>query len=147
MAKPYDVAAYIVSKCDLMTTMKLQKLVYYSYAIYAGIYGTPLFDEEFEAWRNGPVVRSLYAIHRRFILAEESLFSEKPCLKAEEINSIDMALDIYGDYTARELSAKTHSERPWKETRGDLDEFASSTSKIPFELVKSWANREYASIW
>ena len=51
-----DVAAYILERQGSMTTMKLQKLVYYCQAWSLVWDERPLFDESIEAWANGPVL-------------------------------------------------------------------------------------------
>jgi uncharacterized phage-associated protein len=40
--------------------MKLQKLLYYAQGFAMVILGKPLFDEDFEAWDYGPVLRAVY---------------------------------------------------------------------------------------
>ena len=60
----FDVAAYILEKMESMTTMKLQKLVYYSQAWSLVWDEKQLFEEDIEAWANGPVVRDLFDYHR-----------------------------------------------------------------------------------
>src|SRR5680860_208464 len=64
MASVLDVAEYILKETGSMTTMKLQKLVYYSQAWSLVWDEKPLFGEPIEAWANGPVVRALYEAHR-----------------------------------------------------------------------------------
>lgn len=64
MATVYDVADYILGSCGPMSAMKLQKLVYYAQAWSLVWDEQPLFPDDFEAWANGPVVRSLYDLHR-----------------------------------------------------------------------------------
>lgn len=49
----------IDSKCWI-SNLKLQKLLYFSWLEYYRRNGTPLFEEEFEAWKYGPVVPSVY---------------------------------------------------------------------------------------
>ena len=51
-----DVATYILERTGTVTTMKLQKLAFYSQAQHLAQYGSSLFPEDFEAWRGGPVV-------------------------------------------------------------------------------------------
>lgn len=146
MATVFDVASYIVSRCDLMTTMKLQKLVYYSYAEYAKNHNTPLFDDSFEAWRNGPVVRSLYNIHRRCYLADPDLFDASPTLEADEKKAVEIAIKKYSNYSARELSYMTHAESPWKDAREGLDITSYCEREITFEAVKRWARQDDAPV-
>ena len=64
MVSVYDVAQYILGKIGPLTTMKLQKLLYYSQAWSLVWDDKPLFAEEFEAWANGPVCRELYNMHK-----------------------------------------------------------------------------------
>ena len=60
MGSVFDTAKYILEKCGTMSTMKLQKLCYYSQAWSLVWDDAPLFDEDFEAWANGPVCPSLF---------------------------------------------------------------------------------------
>ena len=60
MADVFDVAKYILEKQGSMTTMKLQKLVYYSQAWSIVWDEKPIFAERIEAWASGPVVRELW---------------------------------------------------------------------------------------
>jgi uncharacterized phage-associated protein len=60
----HDVAAYILTRRSPMSTMELQKLVYYSQAWHLVWDEDRLFPEEIEAWAGGPVVRALYEAHR-----------------------------------------------------------------------------------
>ena len=43
-----------------ITNLKIQKLVYIAYGVYAGVIGEPLFKDSIEAWQHGPVIRDLY---------------------------------------------------------------------------------------
>src|SRR5690349_8592497 len=60
----HDVAAYILQKQGEITAMKLQKLAYYSQAWSLVWDEEPLFRERIEAWANGPVLPSLYKLHK-----------------------------------------------------------------------------------
>jgi uncharacterized phage-associated protein len=54
----FDVAKYILEKQSPMSTIKLQKLVYYSQAWSMVWDGVPIFDEDFQAWLTDPFVRN-----------------------------------------------------------------------------------------
>lgn len=43
-----------------ITPMKLQKLIYFVYKEYLKVTKKPLFNERFEVWKYGPVVRTVY---------------------------------------------------------------------------------------
>jgi uncharacterized phage-associated protein len=49
-----------------ITQMKLQKLLFYAHAWHLATQNRPLFEEDFEAWAWGPVVRDVYFQTREF---------------------------------------------------------------------------------
>lgn len=121
MANVFDVALYILTSRGQMSTMKLQKLCYYSQAWSLVWDDKPLFDEDFEAWANGPVCRALYELRRGefSVCAEQipsnSLSSEG--LTESQKGNINEVLDYYGDKDAQWLSTLTHMEEPWQAAR------------------------------
>lgn len=122
MASIFDTAKYILEKHGALTTMKLQKLCYYSQAWHLAWYEEPMFEEEFEAWSNGPVCRELYSSHRgTFKIDAKNLpsYANIENLTECEKNTIDEVLSVYGDKSAHWLSELTHKERPWRETRAN----------------------------
>ena len=46
---------------DVITSLKLQKMMYYTQAYHLTGYDVPFFEGKFEAWVHGPVLRSLYS--------------------------------------------------------------------------------------
>lgn len=118
MATIADVAAYILQHAGPMTTMKLQKLCYYSYGYHLAWEDRRLFSEHFEAWANGPVSPQLYAKHRgKFELESGEIPGDADTLDLGERESVNLVLQGLGTFTAHELSAMTHREPPWKEAR------------------------------
>ena len=122
MANATDVAKYIVQKCGEMSAMKLHKLAYYCQAWHMVWFEKELFSEDFQAWANGPVIRSVYATHRKqFIVNLETFASgNASALNAVQTGAIDKVLGFYGDKTAQWLSNLTHQESPWIEARSGL---------------------------
>ena len=49
-----------------ITPMKLQKLLYYCQGYSLALTGKPIFYEEIEAWKNGPVVESVYQEYKKY---------------------------------------------------------------------------------
>jgi uncharacterized phage-associated protein len=120
MATARDVAAYILDQCGEMTAMRLQKLVYYAKAWHLVWENSPLFPEEIEAWANGPVVRSLYADHRKqMMVAPGDITGKTDTLTPDEKESVDAVIGYYGHMKAYELSDLTHNEAPWRDARGE----------------------------
>ena len=127
----FDVARYILDRQGEMSTWKLQKLCYYAQAWTLAWDGKPLFDEDFEAWANGPVCRPLYDEHRgAFIVRPEMIQGNPKELTADQIENINIVLDSYGDKDAYWLREQSHAEDPWKDARGDLPEGERGNSII-----------------
>ena len=122
MAQAVDVAKYILTKTGEMTAMKLQKLVYYSQAWSLVWDESPLFDEEIQAWANGPVIPVLYQYHRGEFKVSEDTFADGDinALTPNQKDSIDKVLEALQDKSGQWLSELTHSEDPWKDAREGL---------------------------
>ena len=73
-----NVARYVVEKLGSMTTMKLQKLTYYCQAWSLAWDDLPLFQDDFQAWANGPVCYELYNKHKDLFLIELHKNKRKP---------------------------------------------------------------------
>ena len=124
-----DVAAYILEQRGSMTTMKLQKLVYYCQAWSLVWDDRPLFSETIEAWANGPVVRRLYDVHRGQFTIDE-IPGRSPIRDTVARDTIDAVLEAYGGYSAYQLSIMTHHEHPWLVARDGLPEWEPSDAVI-----------------
>jgi len=116
----FDVAAYILEKKGEMTTMKLQKLVYYCQAWSLVWDEKPLFLEPIEAWANGPVVTNLFEKHRGLYKVSSLQEGDISKLNNEQIETINCVLEHYGDKTAKWLIELTHLEDPWRNARQGL---------------------------
>ena len=121
MSNVFDTATYILEKLGPMSTMKLQKLCYYSQAWSLVWDEEPLFPEEFEAWANGPVCSELF--HKtqgryKVRAVDENGSSDK--LTDNQKDTINRVLEHYGNHDAQWLSQLTHMEDPWKNARDGL---------------------------
>jgi uncharacterized phage-associated protein len=115
----HDVAAFILQQHGEMSAMKLQKLVYYSQAWSLVWDEQVLFDDEIEAWANGPVVKALYARHQgRFKVSDWQGDPNK--LTETQRDTVLKVLEFYGPMAPQVLSDLTHSEGPWINARVGL---------------------------
>jgi len=140
---PAKVADFLLVECrergELLTNLKLQKLLYYADGWYAVEGDIPLFDEQFQAWVHGPVLPSQY--HRfkdyrwRLIDAEVARPSGLPEDVASHLCEI---IDVFGCETAVSLELMTHQEQPWLEARGGLPPDAISTAAISKATMKTY---------
>lgn len=136
MATVFDVAKYILEKQGKMSTWKLQKLCYYSQAWHYTWTGERLIEEEFQAWRNGPVCPELFNAHRgKFMIDAEAIKGNSSNLSLDEKDSVDIVLKDYGAMQPFELSSQTHSETPWQKARGNLSPLENSDEIISVESM------------
>ena len=139
MANVFDVAKYILQQTGRISTMKLQKLCYYSQAWALVWDDKPLFDEEFEAWANGPVCRELFNLHRgEYSIVEsdipQNVLSDKD-LTAGERETIGVVLESYAPKNAQWLSTLTHMEDPWNDARTGVPDGAACSNIITKESM------------
>lgn len=131
-----DVASYIKSKTDVYGETQLQKLVYYAQCWSLAWDGSPLFEDEIQAWKNGPVLPALRH-------SNVSLDPDEGRLTDERARAtVDAVLDYYARFNGSTLSGRSHRERPWVETRGTLPEGAPSARAIDPQVMRQWANDE-----
>ena len=125
MSTPYsafDIADYFLWKAqednqELLSNMKLQKLVYYAQGLHLALNDTPLFDEKIEAWTYGPVVAELYHKYKNFgasgIPSDENF---DPLLIDEETRELlDEIFDVFGQFSAIRLMEIAHNDECWNE--------------------------------
>lgn len=129
-----DIAECILKKTGAITAMKLQKLVYYTQAWHLVIKEKPAFEEKIEAWANGPVVPSLYRVHRKHFMVE-TVGGDCSKVSSSVKSIITPVLKVYGKRTALELSDLTHSEAPWKDARIGIENGVNSKREITKQKI------------
>ena len=134
----FDVAAYILEKMGTMTTMKLQKLVYYSQAWSSVWDEKQLFEENIEAWANGPVVRELFDYHRGMYEISAMPIGNPRLLNQEQQDTVDAILEYYGDKSAQWLIELTHMEDPWRQARKGLPPLERGNRVIPLDTMADY---------
>lgn len=106
---------------DVMTPLKLQKMVFYADAWYMALNdGEELIADRFEAWVHGPVARDLYirfADYKWQPITREVRYPRLPYQVREHLEEI---YNVFGRYSAYELELMTHQEEPWLMARGRL---------------------------
>jgi uncharacterized phage-associated protein len=147
-----------------VTQMKLQKLLYYAHGWHLAIFGKPLFDEDFEAWPWGPVVRDIYFqtkdfgkdpivnyVSRLVVKPNEPILSARfdtPKIGEEELelkSFLRAVWETHKSYTGVQLSNSTHAPgQPWaimKERYGSLD----NKPTIPNDLIAEVFKKKLAA--
>ncbi len=145
-----DVAKFLLDRAfddgELISPLKMQKLVYYAYAWFLVKTSTKLFEETIEAWANGPVVPTLYEQLKHYGSAPiDSVFLDwcseeerNDFLKRFTTQQSTILNSVYEEYmtmTAFELVILTHTEKPWAEARKGLMTTESSNKPISDKLI------------
>jgi uncharacterized phage-associated protein len=128
MTTAIDVMKYIKIQINPWGETQLQKLVYYSQAWSLVWDGRPLFDEQIEAWKQGPILRSL-----RF---SSGIPGDAKVLDEIQRATVDAVLRHYGHMNGSQLSVLTHTEAPWLDARGALPPSAQSTNEISRDSIR-----------
>lgn len=137
------------------TQMKLQKLIFFAHGWNLALTGTPLVDEQFQAWKYGPVIPSVYHEFKNFGLmginreAEELLVDPngnsihwRPVSLKDNTGAtqalIEKIWDIFGKYSGTHLSKMTHlPDTPWSKAREGYPEDKHNIP-IPDEAIRPY---------
>lgn len=133
-----QVAKYILQSIGKVTTMKLEKLVYYCQAWSLAWDEVPLFEEDFQAWANGPVCPELFSKHKGLFVVDENLLNDviDYDFNKDQKETIQAVLDYYGNKKPQWLSELTHKEDPWKIAREGCPAGSSCTNIITKESMQ-----------
>jgi uncharacterized phage-associated protein len=117
-----DIANYFLFKAqkedqELLSNLKLQKLIYYAQGLHLAIDGESLFGETIVAWNYGPVVPSLYYQFKEYgaggIPADEKL--NPSYIDKDTADFLDEVYEAFGQFSAIRLMEITHSDQCWQE--------------------------------
>ncbi len=136
MGTVFDTAKYILERRGKLSTMKLQKLCYYAQAWSLVWDDAPLFEEDFEAWANGPVCPPLFFYSQgEFSVSAEQMKGDSQNLTDNQKETINKVLEYYGDKNAQWLSQLTHMEGPWKDARKGIQPGIPCNERITKESM------------
>jgi uncharacterized phage-associated protein len=134
----FDVASYVLGKLGSMSTMRLQKLVYYC-QVWSLVWDEePLFLEDIEAWANGPVIKELFNYHRGHYSISEVTIGNPDTMSSNQKATIDAVLEYYGDKSAQWLIDLSHMEDPWKKARTEMNDFERGNRVISLESLSEY---------
>lgn len=137
-----DAARFMVNLCiddkHPISNLQLQKILYFCQLESYRRSGTPLFCDDFEAWRYGPVIPSVYRLFSIFGgLAISGRVKEHVDLSSSEKSLIQGVTRRLRKLRPWELVAETHSDgSPWDLTYRDG---SGAGDVIPKELIKESA--------
>ena len=145
MVRAIDVAnlllAWAKENGDVITNLKLQKLLYYAQAWYLVNYNKRLFDDPIEAWDLGPVVRSIYRKWKQYggtPIPYEPTGRESKVFQKHQIEFLKEYFRVFSNLSATALVSMTHSEDPWKNAYNN-----QKNSEIDTREMKVFYSRLY----
>ena len=128
------IADYIIAKGKgKFTPRQVLKIAYIAHGFTLALLDKPLIRDRVEAWKYGPVIPAIYhtlKIHRSERIPKlyycatnldvpdirERMNFISNLLDDEERAIIDRVVDVYGDFTADQLSNLTHENgTPWQQ--------------------------------
>lgn len=142
------ILAYLMKNRIEVNHFKLQKLLYYVQAWHLVNFDKhPLFDDEPEAWVNGPVYRKIFdklKHHKGHVLLTmedkelDTWFEQsKSELDLSELQweYLEAAIKRFGFLSHEKLIMSTHLEAPWNDARKGLGLFDYSGNVISHESM------------
>ena len=133
------VARYIVRACHdrglAVSNLKLQKLLYYAQGLYLANHDEPLFDDDFEAWVHGPVIRTVYGQYSEYGYGPITEQTDADLAESLQDHLLDV-VETLAPLTAHRLERMTHSEKPWQDARGNVPPDRRSREKISKETMR-----------
>lgn len=122
------------------SNLQIQKLLYLAQMFHLGEYGTPMFDDDFEAWKLGPVIPSIY---RR-----AKIYGSKPVAKL--FSDMKLPEGSTGRAMLERVLKELPDKSPWKLvaiTHWDKGAWAKNYSQGDFgsEIPKADILDEYKS--
>lgn len=149
MERIIDVAQFIFDEYqkisgNVIDEMKLHKLLYFAQRENLALMNQPLFEEDFEGWKYGPVspvVRSKYT--------EDGMVCKTKPISQESAYIVKNILSQYGYIESWKLSELTHQESSWKNSRKNLLPYENGDNLISMEDIREDAKkvRPYDSTW
>lgn len=149
MERILDVAQFIFDEYKKMSgvaidEMKLHKLLYLSQRECLAILNEPLFEENFEGWKYGPVSRAV----RNEYTSDGMACTFSP-ISNESAYIVKNILNQYGFIESWKLSELTHKEFSWKNSRKGLSTNENGNTVIKLDDIRKDSERvrPYDSVW
>lgn len=139
----YDVALYFLfiarrdDAGDIISNLKIQKMLYYAQGHFLAFFDKPLFSEKIEAWKHGPVVKVIYDKFCKYgklaINFKELDSYKREIYTKEHLDFLPFIYKKYNSLSAWTLAERTHKESPWLKNYTE-----NNTNEIPQKDLKDF---------
>ena len=143
-----SVASYFIEQSSRLpendlTNLKLQKILFYAQAESLKKTGSPLFTEDVEAWKYGPVVPVAYEWLKgcgAYPITTFDIITSTDAINEETKGVLSNIWKKYSKYSAGYLVDRTHEDgSPWKITCSDSrNNIISNDSIKTAKLQEEW---------
>lgn len=151
--KLYKVCDYVIynlsnkDRANVLNSLRLHKLLFYIQVWYLVFYDKKFFEEDFQAWINGPVGKN---IHDRFgkismysPITLEDISNVNYELNDGDIQHIQDVLLAYGHFNEGQLVTLVHNELPWIEARNGYTSDQRCEIVIDENTIKKFYEQQY----
>ncbi|HFG2079664.1 TPA: Panacea domain-containing protein [Vibrio cholerae] len=150
MYRAIDIANWFINQFDkesgdVVTHLKIQKLLYYAEAWTQLLLDKNLFKEDIEAWAHGPVVREVFNEFRDYGWEPLTMTDALTEIDAEVEDVLLQVMSAYGEASAKTLENMTHKDKPWIDARGSLAPEARCNNVIPKPSIKAYFSEKYGN--
>ena len=143
----YSDVAYLFLKWayeegEIVSNLKMQKLLYYAQAWHLVFFKKPLFEENIEAWELGPVISEAYQEFKTFrngSLDYELTGTEEDSFTKSQLEYLKECYSTFIRFSAHQLVNMTHNEKPWKDAfrRGSSSVISHQAMKDYYSKMKN----------
>ncbi len=120
MYEALRIARYVIEYCnkkgEIITNLRLQKILFFIQAEFLVSKGISCFTEEIEAWAFGPVVPCVYRQYRIYGSSNIKIALGRKndrFIDEEDKLIINQIVDECSHYSTTELVNITHAQTPW----------------------------------
>lgn len=149
MERIIDVAQYLFDgylriSGEKIDEMKLHKLLYFSQRESFSILGRPLFAEEMEGWKYGPV-----SVEVRMRFGKDGIEADTKEVDPDSAYLLNNVILEYGPIASWKLSELTHQELSWRNARKGLAPTENGSRPLALEDIQKDAEkvRPYDHVW
>jgi uncharacterized phage-associated protein len=137
-----------------LTHLKLQKLLYFAQGWHLAFSGFPLFEDPIEAWRHGPVIRSIYNALcgkgkyneitepiKGLVITDGVCTWGIPMIQSTDaVGFMESFWKVYAKNSPWSLVAASHKKGgPWDQIKSSVgNDILNDNQIIPVEIIKSY---------
>ena len=124
--------------------LKAQKLLYYAQGYFLAILEKKIFNDPIEAWNYGPAVRTLHDNWKQIkgislpkgVFKKARRLPEDITITVQEIKAfLRTVIDMFINFSGKDLIDKTHEEAPWREAYGRFLERQDESNKSNEQIL------------